>query len=596
MSQMGRPKLEELIIHKVSFRLILIFYWCVSLTKADSYFAPYLLLGMIGTCCCIDRNLNNRSDIRNENRAEKVLIHFYATALSAAVILANYSFFTDLSVGFWGICRKMTVAILLFIGGLIIFEEVLWGTAHLNVLNINTKQLKNKKLVLGILWGVLVLEYALVLFGSQYPGELTPDSVSQMTQLLSHSYSNHHPYYHTQIIHVMISLGFRIFGEINKAVAAYSMFSIIVMSSCFTYVVETVYENGKNIKISLTVYIFYLVMPFHIIYSITMWKDVFFGAAVTCFVVSCYRCLKAIGNLKFNVAVLSVASVGMALLRSNGWVAFLISVIIFAILFDKTQKKMLLLFIIILASTYVLKHPVLKILQVPQPDIIESLSIPAQQISRVIADGKDLTEEQEQILGQVIDIEKIPETYSSFRFLPIKRLVREKNNQNYIKEHVADFVKVYVQLGIKYPHKYIEAWIDQTRGYWNSGYLYWRWATGVQENTLEIHRTVNCQFIDRAIGRYLEVWESSTFLQIFLSIGLYVWGIVIISYRALVKKDKVLLFTTIPFIAVILTLLVATPVFAEFRYAYAIFCGFPFVLAITFVKAKKENIASDIQG
>lgn len=52
------------------------------------------------------------------------------------------------------------------------------------------------------------------------------------------------------------------------------------------------------------------------------------------------------------------------------------------------------------------------------------------------------------------------------------------------------------------------------------------------------------------------------------------------------NKDKKAFFTTIPFMAVILSLLVATPVFSEFRYAYAIFCGFPFIFAMAFVNEK----------
>ena len=562
--------------------LILIFYWCAFLTKSDSYIVPYILVGMIGVCFCITRALKGDFDSENKkSKKENVLTNLYAIVLAFAVTLANYNFFTDLSGDGFIVCRKVIEAILIFSGSIMLFKEILQGVIHLKAIPADAACLKNEKLIFGVLWGILVLEYAVVLFDSQNPGVLTPDSISQMTQLLTNSYSNHHPYYHTQMIHVMISLGLWLFGDINKAVALYSMFSIVVMSSCFIYVVETIYKQERNRKVAMAIFLFYLVMPFHIIYSITMWKDVFWGAAVTCFAVSCYRCLKSIGSSKFNITVLILASVGMALLRSNGWIAFFLSTTVFAILFGKKQKKLFLLFIMVLISTYVLKHPVLKMLQVSQPDTVESLSIPVQQIARVIADGKELTEEQKQILEQVMDIEKIPEKYKSYISDPIKELVREKN-QNYIKEHALDFVKVYLQLGIKYPHKYIEAWIDQTKGYWNSGYSYWRWTTGVRENTLGIYQNVKSQWINRAVEKYLEVWESSPFLQIFISIGLFVWGIGIVSYRALIKKNKAAFFIAIPFLAVILTLLVATPVYSEFRYAYAIFCGFPFVLATSF--------------
>ncbi len=104
-----------------------------------------------------------------------------------------------------------------------------------------------------------------------------------------------------------------------------------------------------------------------------------------------------------------------------------------------------------------------------------------------------------------------------------------------------------------------------------------------------IKRTVKSQFLDKALKKYLKIWETSPFLQLFLSIGLYVWGIVLLSYRTVIRRNKEALFATVPFLAVIATLLIATPVFAEFRYAYAIFCGFPFLLAIAFAKNPKEG-------
>lgn len=568
----------------ICIEFALIFCWFMFLTKADSYFAPYLLVGMLGMCFCIARTIKGYHDAKDKK--ERNITNIYAFVLSMAVVLANYKLYVGLSDGLPLAVRKIIDVLLIFAGGYVSFKEILLGIENLKPNKSDAKKLNNKKLLFTILWLLLIVEYLIVLFASQYPGELTPDSISQMSQLLSHSYSNHHPYYHTQIIHALISIGLLLFNDINKAVALYSVFSIIVMSSCFIYVIETIYENGKNLKVTIAVFMFYLLMPFHIMYSITMWKDVFFGAAVTCFAVSCYRYLKHIGNLKLDIAILVISSVGVGLLRSNGWLALFVSAIVFAILFKKEQKKIIILLVVVLLSTFVLKHPVLKALNVSQPDTIESLSIPAQQIARVVTDGKELTVEQKQILGQIIDLNKIAENYSSYISDPIKSLARQKNNQAYIKEHVLDLIKVYIQLGLKYPHKYIEAWIDETRGYWNSGYSYWRWSCSVQENSLGICRTVNSESINNFVYKYLGLWESSSILQVFLSIGLYVWAIAVASYRALIKKNKELLFISIPFLAVILSLLVATPVFSEFRYAYAIFCGLPFVLATSLSKDK----------
>lgn len=59
-------------------------------------------------------------------------------------------------------------------------------------------------------------------------------------------------------------------------------------------------------------------------------------------------------------------------------------------------------------------------LNVKQPDTIEALSIPAQQIARVVVEEKELTDEQRVLLNNIVDVEKIPEVYSTIFQDPLK--------------------------------------------------------------------------------------------------------------------------------------------------------------------------------
>ena len=43
-------------------------------------------------------------------------------------------------------------------------------------------------------------------------------------------------------------------------------------------------------------------------------------------------------------------------------------------------------------------------------------------------------------------------------------------------------------------------------------------------------------------------------------------------------------------LAIILTLLISTPVFSEFRYAYALFALFPFVIFVTYADTGTEPL------
>ena len=570
----------------------LLFCWCAFLTETDSYYISYLFTGLVGSVCFTSNHIRKIHE-KEMSKRDSMVTDFYVCLLAMAVLLSNYKKFIQFTENKFLNLTKIISAIIVFLGGTIVFKEILlfiyWKMQSLSKQAENINRPKTKWVFL-FTWGILVAQNSFILLETQYPGILTPDSISQIRQTFTSTYTNHHPYYHTQIIHLFVSVGYHIFGNMNAAVATYSIFSVCMMAFCFAYVVCTVYQLTGNRWLSFTIFLWYCIMPFHIMYSFTMWKDVFWSAMVTLFAVSSFRILKHIGSSNIvDYCVILCAAIGVCLLRSNGLAVYVFSILIFMILFGRNHKKMFVLLVSAFIVSVILKYPILNVLKVPQPDTIEALSIPVQQIARVITDGKILTNSQENLLSEVIDISKIPETYDSIISDPIKTLVRDKNNQEFIRCHKSDFIKLYIQLGFRYPHKYVEAWVDQTKGYWNAGYPYWRWSTGVYENPFGIQHIVRSNSIQNLFMKYLKMWENSSILQLFLSIGFHVWLIIISTYVAVVERNRFNLFVSVPFLMVILSLLIATPVYAEFRYSYAAFCGIPFVLATCFEVPKYSS-------
>ena len=165
---------------------------------------------------------------------------------------------------------------------------------------------------------------------------------------------------------------------------------------------------------------------------------------------------------------------------------------------------------------------------------------------------------------------------------PLKNLIREKQNVVYIMQKKSDFIKLYLDLGMAHPEKYVAAWIDQTRGYWNGGYSYWRWEHGVQENTLGIYRTEGSYLFSRLMYEYLWIFQVVPILYLFLCIGLFVWIIICMAYIGYTRNNKSVVFMSIPILGNIATLLIATPVFAEFRYSYSVFLCAPIMFLALF--------------
>ena len=68
------------------------------------------------------------------------------------------------------------------------------------------------------------------------------------------------------------------------------------------------------------------------------------------------------------------------------------------------------------------------------------------------------------------------------------------------------------------------------------------------------------------------------FLRLFLSIGPFIWADMLALMVALLRKDKLGAFVSLPVLSIVLTLLLATPLVAEVRYIYSAFCTLPIVL------------------
>lgn len=560
------------------FHIGAIFFWLMILLRSDAYYLSYFVIGIGGCVCCL---LNFQSERKCKNSKIKMLSYAMSIIFSFLVVAANYRIFSELQMRD---AIKILLVLFVCVCGFFPVWHILTFLADGMKFFTWKKCANREKPVHFFLICVLCCSAInlFFLFMAKYPGVLTPDSISQIGQASSGEYTNHHPFYHTLLIKLIMMFGYSMTGNINMAVAAYSIFQVILMGCCYSYMLVTLYQICLSAKIIIICALWYILMPFHIMYSFTIWKDVLFGGIVLVFLVSVFRCLLRIGNMKLNYFLVFFSGVAMCLFRSNGLFAYVLSILAFIILFWKKERRICICLFIAFLTATLLKFPVLRLLDISQTDIIESLSVPAQQIARVVTDCDDLTNEQEHLLNHIVDIDSISVTYTCYISDPIKRLIRQEDNLEYLQKHKSDFLVLYIDLGLKHPIKYLEAWIDQTRGYWNAGYSYWRWSDALIENEFGIERTTRSEIVNHFLNSYLNFFESNVVLQLFLCIGFYTWILVFLNYICIIRRNYLGFFMIIPLFAIIVSLLIATPVFAEFRYAYAIFCCIPFIFVATF--------------
>jgi len=563
-----------------------IFAWLSHLVSTDGYFSVYVVCALGGFYCLIDNSRDSQQIVKRE----RILTFLVSFLFSILVVLANYSYFIqirDLQVISYStnfLLNVLNVGCALIGGISIAYNVIVYSLHRLPLPNAECNRNHPRKCFLVTFLSVLVIQLV-YLFFVEYPGNLSLDSIVQVEQIRDGIYSNHHPFWHTMIIKVFLDIGYFLFRNPNAAVAVFSVAQIVVMALCFSYVIATLYQAKVPAFWIAVAYCLYVFMPYNIAYGSTMWKDVPFGIAVCVFTVSFYRIMNGFGKKQiWNYVLLSIGGIGFCLLRSNGFLAFFASTVLFCFALTKKHKKVLLLMCGILAFSWVLKNPVLAVLDVKQPDTVESLSIPLQQIARYICDGNELTAAESELLEKVMDTSKIPVLYDPGLSDNIKNEIRGKNPV-YFDENIGDYLKLWVQLGVKAPDSYIKAWIDQTKGYWGGGYENWIYCEFIEPNDMGIVETEASSIIYALYKMYFTFTRWVVFFQPLNSIGLYVWILAVVCFVCLLRRKKEWLLS-FPILAIVLTLMVATPVYAEFRYAYALFTTLPFIVPVSLCKTE----------
>lgn len=554
----------------------------VTLTGSRSLFAPYLIAAAFAVFCLV-----KISDTGFDRKSRSFRLVILASVVSAVFItLANYGIWQhpelpEIRSSLFVRLYKLLLILLIVAGSFVCTLCILLYTVYQKDSFALTDMVDRPKkfLYFVIPFCVIAIIYLTVYFCCYWPAIMSPDSIDQVNQIFTGSYSNHQPFYHTMILSFFLRTGLMMFGSINSAVAFYAIFQVLFMAATFGYVTYNMAKLSMPKWMIVTATVWYALMPYHIMYSFTVWKDVYFGAFVAILIILLINIAKGGGTAGEYVA-LTIFSVLICLIRSNGLFAY---IFVFAgvLLLLRKHKKLLVIMPAVIISAFILKHTVLGALNVVQPDTVESLSIPLQQISRVIVDGGNIADEDMQFMSQIMDVSSMKDIYDADISDPVKNAIRDFGNQDYLKDNMGRFIKLYFRTVIHNPMTAVIAWVDSTCGYWNSGYNYWVWYWDIEENGYGIERSIASEGMLHAMDEYLWMYYNTSVFQIFTAIGMFVWIVLILFAKNISTGNTTGIIAIIPILAILLSLLVSSPVYSEFRYMYPLFTSLPILFAVT---------------
>ena len=556
----------------------------------------YLLIGLFAIVAFIVNNAVFSKEAKTEDEKDKkyrtkVLFGFSAL-FGIIVVLANYEHYMNLPV-----LSQLCTILLLFCSAGAVFINIFKFIDALLAKHDIAKQdtPADPATWFVVCFTLLVTVYMLIFFLCSYPGQICSDSMNQIHQIITGNYSNHHPVYQTWIIGFFYKIGMAVFKDVNAAVATYTVFQIIVMAATFAFMISTIIEAGGRRIFAAGCLIWFLITPCHIIFSFTLWKDSLYGAVVCLFTVYLYRIFKKLGKRQIvNYVMLFLTGIGFNLLRSNGLPAFLLLIVIFAVvavITKKIDKKILIAFAASLLVALIMKFPVLKAMNIPQADTVEMLSIPVQQITKIARENYDFTDKERAVIDQVASIERMEERYNPRIYDYARDVIRYEGNQQYIKDHPFQCLGTWFTIVIRHPVIATRAWVDQTSGYWNPCSYYWmKWWDGVcEEDGLRL--IVNSYDANETFHKYVRWFtdENAILVQTY-NVGLHVWIILFcFAYCMYYKRRNILI--SLPVLCLVATLLIATLMHDEFRFGYPVYTCLPIIVFCALARKEKSGNA-----
>lgn len=445
---------------------------------------------------------------------------------------------------------------------------------------------------------VLLLLGWLPTFLSDYPGLLLSDSVWQWNMALGNSrLSNHHPVSHTFLIYIAQKIT-AIFGggtvQPTVAVAVYSVLQLILLALILAFAIKIIDKTLQNRWVTVAVLACFALYPLQGILGINMTKDTLFSAFVLLLGVLTWRICCTDGawlQQTRNKVILCVGLILVLLFRSNGFLVSLGTVAALFVFYHKKYWKQIAVCGAILVVFWAAWGKALDVAGVVQPSISESLGMPLNQIGNIVSKDRPLTEEEKDLIEQVIPLDTLKETYSPWYSDPIKW--SDAYDPDAIVQNKGAYLKLWLSLVAKYPLDCLEASLKLTVGFWYPGVTKGSISfdlpqkiTLLEDIGAENKPIISGTLMDPFIGT--EIRENTWFSWLF-SIGnvlILCWTMLAFTIQ---KAGGKYLCIGAPVLLTWLSLLLATPSYCETRYIYSAFLSLPLFVCVYLGCQKKET-------
>lgn len=514
-------------------------------------------------------------------RGSIAIITLLSMSISASYVLVYWSEGQTSAECFWTFVGFSAILFCLFA---IVFA---WLASHQSPVPLaestakrtalNFASATNKKLWLACFLVLFASYFATLLLS--FPGTFSTDSYASISILQGElPWSNAHPVFYTLLIGPFVTLGNAV-GNMTVGLFAFSLVQLTLMAAVCSYACSWLRKMGMPLLAVFAALAFFAFNPVIARYATTMWKDVPFAMTMLLVILQLFEIALTKGaaiqspRACIKLALLTLLT---CLLRNNGIYAMAAGVVVLIAVWRKAWKWFMpMVGAIVLAQ--LISGPFYTSLGIEPSPFRESVGIPIQQISAVVAEDGEMTEEQLEVFSQLVDPEAVAEVYAPYSSNFVK--YHESFSDEWLNAHKKEFLQLYFEVGLRNPAIYTRAWIGATQGYWNMETH--SWVVSEAGRNLAYEAT-GLEILNGDSETNYDELRKSSFLSPLFNMGFAAWVMIALCAFRWIKGDRKLITAYIPLIALWGTMLIAAPFYCEFRYQFPIHLLLPVIFASAF--------------
>lgn len=374
-----------------------------------------------------------------------VLGFLFALALSLGSELFVYN---GLLPGFGSLVRRMAVPVM---------AAPLLGLLFARLMLLNPKG-RQVHIPLWVYALVMFLCWLPLLF-TYFPAALNYDFPGQIGQYLDGQYSDTQPILHTAFAAALFSL----FGSIDSGLLVMTLIQMLLFALSLAYACVFAQRRGAPLWVLLLMTAYFALHPLFSVMAISTTKDTLFASAIMLVSLQTYEIIEEGASFfekRSRVVLYVCMAVSIALLRSNGLIALLLTFPVLIAVCSGLRKKVLALCVLCAACTVIVSTALDFAFKPADMSIHQSLSLPAQQLVRAYHLGQLSNEDKAEIESWFIS------EYGLVLHPYLADGAKGYLNDDRLEADMGSFISLWFNTLKQCPRQYIEAFLMLNIGSW----------------------------------------------------------------------------------------------------------------------------------